>query len=119
MADGILPAATVLAVKGKVVHNVIVDLVQRQLLLGGAFDGHGDERDVGERRALVHLHHLLSLAYDASEQRESQRAGRVYSAEQRRCRSNRSSCEHLQAAGQPGQQGGGIRIDCKLHIYRF
>ena len=69
VANGVLPAASVVAVEGEVVHNVVVDLVQRQLPLGRALYGHGDERDVGERRSLVHLHQLLSAVADDARQK--------------------------------------------------
>ena len=56
MSDGVLPAAPVLPVEGEVVHDVVVDIVEGELLAGGALDGHGDECDVGEGRPLVDLH---------------------------------------------------------------
>ena len=72
VTNRVLPAASVVAVEGKVVHDIVVDLVQCQLLLRRALDGHGDERDVGEWRSLMHLHKLLpAVADDAGQQRES------------------------------------------------
>ena len=48
MADGILPVASVVPVEREILHDVVVDLVQRQLLLRRALDSHGYEGDVGE-----------------------------------------------------------------------
>ena len=45
--DGVLPARLALLVEGEVLGHVLVDLAERQLLLLGVLDGHGDERRVG------------------------------------------------------------------------
>ena len=65
MADGVLPALLVLAVVREEVHDPLVDLVQRQHLVAGLLDRHGDEGDVRVRwlgvrqRATVGLGHLF------------------------------------------------------------
>ena len=119
VADGVLPAAAVVPVEGKVVHDVVVYLVQCQLLLGRALDRHGDEGDVGEWRPLVHLHELLrAVADDSSQQGEGERAGGVDGCQQRgtdwRSGSGGCSLEHLQTGWEPRQVG----TDCKLHLHR-
>lgn len=58
MADGVLPARFTLLVKGEILSHVLVDLTERQLLVAGVLDGHGDERRVGVRRA-NHFEKLL------------------------------------------------------------
>lgn len=51
MADGVLPPGLVAAVEGEVVGDVLVDLAERQPLLGRALYRHGNESGVGVRRA--------------------------------------------------------------------
>lgn len=58
VADGVLPAGLVAAVEGEVVGDVLVDLAERQTLLGRALDRHGDEGGVRVRRA-DHTHHVV------------------------------------------------------------
>ena len=53
VSQGVLPALGVLPVVGEAVHDELVDLTQREHLLGAALDGHSRERDVGVRRFLV------------------------------------------------------------------
>ena len=53
VAQRVLPFLRVLAVVGKLVHDELVDLAQRQHLLTGRLDGHGGQGDVGIGRLLV------------------------------------------------------------------
>ena len=53
VADGILPALLVVPVVGELVHDELVDAVERDLLVGRVLDGHGDERDVRIGRLLA------------------------------------------------------------------
>lgn len=75
VSDGVLPASSVLSVEREVLHYVTVDLVQCQLLALGALDCHGDERDVGVWRPLVHLQQSLVVADYSCQQRERHCAG--------------------------------------------
>lgn len=55
MADGVLPALPVLPVVREVGHDVLVDAVQRESLLGTVADGHHDEGVVAVCGLLVLL----------------------------------------------------------------
>uniref|UniRef100_A0A182ILT3 Uncharacterized protein n=1 Tax=Anopheles atroparvus TaxID=41427 RepID=A0A182ILT3_ANOAO len=55
--DRVLPALLVVPVVREPVHDVLVDAVQRDLLVRRVLDRHRDQRDVRVRR----LHHLLVL----------------------------------------------------------
>lgn len=61
VADGVLPALLVLAVVGEVLHDELIDAIERQALLGTLPDGHHDERVVAERRLLVLAVLLVAL----------------------------------------------------------
>ena len=82
MADGVLPAASVFSVERKLLHDVRVDLVERELSPGRALDGHGDEGDVGEWWSLVDLQDsLLPVANNSCQNGEGHGAGVVYGVE--------------------------------------
>lgn len=53
MAQAVLPALCVLAVVGEALHDELVDVAQRQHLLGRVLDCHGGQRDVRVGRFLV------------------------------------------------------------------
>lgn len=53
--DGVLPALLVLPVIREVLHDELVDAVEREPLLGTLSDGHHDERVVAERRLVEFL----------------------------------------------------------------
>lgn len=55
MPDGVLPSLFVLAVVREVSHDVLVDSVEGQPLLGTLSDGHHDQRVVAVGRLLVLL----------------------------------------------------------------
>lgn len=77
MPNRVLPATAVLPIEGEILHDIVVDLVQRDLLLRRTLDCHGDERDIGEGRALMHFHDPLSIADHAGKQRQRHGAGVV------------------------------------------
>jgi hypothetical protein len=53
VSQRVLPLLRVLAVVGKLVHDELVNVTQRQHLLTGRLDGHGGESDVRIGRLLV------------------------------------------------------------------
>lgn len=53
VSDGVLPALLVLPVVREVLHDELVDAVERQPLLWALPDGHHDQRVVAERRFVV------------------------------------------------------------------
>lgn len=53
VAEGVLPALSVLSVERKVVHDELVDLVQRQHLLVRTLNRHGSQGNVGVGRLLL------------------------------------------------------------------
>lgn len=55
VSDGVLPALPVLPVVRKVGHDVLVDTVEREPLLGAVADGHHDEGVVAVRGLLMFL----------------------------------------------------------------
>lgn len=55
VSDGVLPSLFVLAVVREVPHDVLVDAVESQPLLGALADGHHDQRVVAVGRLLVLL----------------------------------------------------------------
>ena len=55
MSDGVLPALLVNRVVRESRHDPGVDLRQRHPPGGRGLDGHGDQRDVGVGRLLLHL----------------------------------------------------------------
>ncbi len=64
---GVLPALLVLGVVREVVHNELVDLTQRQLLVGRLGYGHGDQCNVRVRRLYVFVSVIFRV--HCSEQR--------------------------------------------------
>lgn len=57
VTDGILPALLVVPVVRKLVHDVLIDAVQRDFAIDRCLDGHCNQCDVGVRR----LHHFFIL----------------------------------------------------------
>ena len=53
VADGVLPALLVLPVVREVLHDELVDAVEREPLLGALPDGHHDQGVVAERRFVI------------------------------------------------------------------
>ena len=53
VSEAVLPTLRVLAVVGEALHDELVDVAQRQHLLGRVLDGHRGQRDVGVGRLLV------------------------------------------------------------------
>lgn len=54
VSDGVLPSLAVLAVVREPLHDELVDAVERDLVVVGRLDGHGDQGDVGVGRLLRH-----------------------------------------------------------------
>lgn len=96
--DGVLPALLVVLVVGKVAHDILVDSVESEPLLGTLTNGHHNEGIVAVRRLLGLLLVLLALQILGFLFLEVGTAGgRVARAIERRCLG--SVARHIQVAG--------------------